>query len=519
MRKGCAAIFAALAIFGGTTAGRAQDVTLSARNGELELGGTLLGFDGEFFRLDTVYGELTVDGSGVTCAGSGCPDPETFVPELRLSGSAVMGRVMMPALLAAFALREGYDSELLDAEAAGFTHLLRDPDTGKPVARLAFGATTADEGFADLLANQTDIVLSTREIRPEERKRVREAGMGDLSALNRSRVLALDAIVPVVSPANGLRRISAQDLASAVSGEISNWSEIGGPDAPIVVHLPDARTGLGQSVENRLQAPAGLGVSPGAFRHADSAEVAREVAKDRFALGIASFSESGDARALALSGDCGFVVAANRRNIKTEDYPLTAPMFVYLPARRLPAFGREFLAWLRSPGAQLVIRRAGFVDQTPEEIDIDAQGRRLANAILSAGVEIRLEELQRMVATLVRMRRLTTSFRFEAGSIRLDAQSRSNVVQLSRALAQGKYDARTLLFVGFSDGAGGAEANRDIALRRAEAVRRAVVSAADTADLQRVTLDVNAFGEALPLACDDSPWGRQANRRVEVWVR
>jgi len=32
-------------------------------------------------------------------------------------------------------------------------------------------------------------------------------------------------------------------------------------------------------------------------------------------------------------------------------------------------------------------------------------------------------------------------------------------------------------------------------------------------------LDVDAFGETMPMACDDSDWGRQVNRRVEVWVR
>lgn len=117
------------------------------------------------------------------------------------------------------------------------------------------------------------------------------------------------------------------------------------------------------------------------------------------------------------------------------------------------------------------------------------------------------------------MARLSTSFRFEAGSVRLDAQSRSNVQQLARALEVGQYDARRLFFVGFSDGNGAAEANHEIALRRAVAVRRAVSEATVTANLGRVELAVDAFGEAMPMACDDSSWGRRANRRVEVWVR
>ena len=124
-----------------------------------------------------------------------------------------------------------------------------------------------------------------------------------------------------------------------------------------------------------------------------------------------------------------------------------------------------------------------------------------------------------MVRVLGPLKRLTTTFRFEAGSIRLDAQSRSNAEQLARAMELGHYDARRLVFVGFSDGDGPAGTNRDIALRRAETVQRAVTRAAETANLERIGLELDAFGEAMPMACDDTAWGRQVNRRVEVWVR
>jgi phosphate transport system substrate-binding protein len=245
----------------------------------------------------------------------------------------------------------------------------------------------------------------------------------------------------------------------------------------------------------------------------------RVVATDPFAIGLASFAETSTARVLTLQGACGFSLRANRRSIKTEDYPLTAPMFLYLPSRRLPKVARDFLSYVRGPGAQIVIRRAGFVDQAPERISMNAQGDRLANAIAAAGTEVPLEELQRLVNRLAGLQRLTTSFRFEPGSTRPDAQSRSNIQQLARALEAGAYDARELLFVGFSDGDGGAAANQSIAMKRAEAVRDAVIAAAETANIDRTEIAVEAFGEALPMACDDQRWGRQVNRRVEVWVR
>jgi len=73
--------------------------------------------------------------------------------------------------------------------------------------------------------------------------------------------------------------------------------------------------------------------------------------------------------------------------------------------------------------------------------------------------------------------------------------------------------------VGFSDSNGSASTNLQIARRRATAVRDAVIAVAETADLSRIALETEAFGEAMPMACDDTAWGRKTNRRVEVWVR
>ena len=282
--------------------------------------------------------------------------------------------------------------------------------------------------------------------------------------------------------------------------------------------MRDDASGLAQGIEDRLLKPARATLGP-SRRHRSNTALATAVTRDPFGIGLASFSDIGNAKALDLTGPCGFQMRAARRAVKTEDYPLTAPAFLYVPARRLPALARDFLRFTRSPQAQIVIRRAGFVDQAAEEISADLQGDRLSNAILTAQGEGGLTTLKRLTGTLVPMRRLTTSFRFETGSSRLDAQSRSNVLQLAHDLEAGRYDGRKLLFVGFSDGAGPADANLTIARRRAEAVKAAVEDTAETADLSRVELALDAFGEAMPMACDDTSWGRQVNRRVEVWVK
>ncbi len=506
---------AALYTLAVATGADAQDIALTSHDGKIEVTGELLGFDGEFYRVKSQFGELTIDGSGVTCDGPACPSLTDYVGEVTLSGSSVMAEALLPALIEGFAQRDGLTTEVEGLSDNRFAYALYQPGRDAPLGRLTFHVANTDKGFADLISNDADIVMALREIQPAENDAARAAGSGDLTRARRSRVLALDAMVPVVAADNPVQQISLSDLAAVFSGSLGNWSDLGGPDAPISLYLPDKGSGLAQAVEEILGVPLTSNIT----RHARGSDLMRAVQKDAFAIGIASYAEAQSARILSLAGGCDYALTATRQSIKTEDYPLTSPMFLYLPNRRLPKIARQFLAYTQGPEAQMVIRQAGFVDQAPETIDLDLQGDRLANAITAGGSEVGLEELQRMIETLRPMSRLSLSFRFEAGSSRPDAQSRSNILHLAQALEGGAYDGRKLVFVGFSDGDGPADSNIRIAVRRAKTVRNSVLNAVETAVPDSVDISVEGFGEAMPMACDDTEWGRKVNRRVEVWFQ
>lgn len=508
----------ALAFLVGGHVARASDVTLTSRDGSVEVSGELLSYDGEFFRIDTKFGELTLDGSGVVCSGPDCPDPGGYVADITLSGAPDMGAVLIPSLLESFATRK--DLELRqtlrnDQQAA---YQLSERASGRLVARITFNFTSSEEAFADLIADEADIALSLREVTPAEVDLARDADLGDLGAPNRSRIVALDGLVPLVGVANPVAQIRMLDLAAVFAGDITSWAELGGEDAPIEMHLRNDRSGQVQAFERQVMQGMGKALSPAIRRHDSNAALSAAVAESPFALGIGSFSDMGNATPLLVTGPCRFSEEATETGIKTEDYPLTAPLFAYLPARRLPRIAREFMTYIASPAAQPVIRRAGFVDQFPAAIPFRNQGDRFANAIIRAGRETDLEELQRMVAILSGHSRLTVTFRFEGGATALDAQSRSNVALLAEAIERGLFDGRSLLFAGFSDGEGAATANRRISRSRAEAVRDAVRAAVRAAEPSQLLMQVEAFGEAMPLACDEVEWGRQVNRRVEVWL-
>ncbi|MCO8143698.1 phosphate ABC transporter substrate-binding/OmpA family protein [Rhodovulum tesquicola] len=512
----CAALAAALLSLLVAPA-RAQDVTLSSRDGSVEISGALIGFDGEFYRVDTIYGPLTLDGQGVICTGPGCPGIEAHVARFRLSGTPVLGEVLMPALIETYADQRGL-SVTRDRDGPHMRFVLSDRAAGHPVAEIDLTLVSTEEGFADLLAETADIVMADREPRPDEIRRLREAGFGDLSDPARRRVVALDAIVPVVAPGHPVQALSIDAVIGLATGQIADWSALGGPEAPVTVHLLDRQDGLQQAIALRLL--DGASPTPAARRHKGAAALSAAVAADPLGVGLTRVSALGDAQQVPLTGGCGLRLVANRQSVKTEDYPLVAPLFLYASARRQQLFAREFLDWLDTAPAQLVIRRAGFVDQLRDTIPFGRQGDRLGQAIAQAGPEVPLSELQRLVGTLAGAQRLTTTFRFrEGGSAELDAQSFGNIGALARALEAGLFDGRTLIFAGFTDGDGPAEANLGIARLRAEAVHDAVRAVATAADLSRVALRVEAFGEALPIACDHSAWGGFINRRVEVWLR
>lgn len=495
----------------------AEDVTLTSRDGSVEISGMLLGFDGRFYRVDTEYGVLTVDGTGVNCEGPGCPNLISYTADIAISGAASEGALLLPPLIEAFARSEGY-AITREERSGALLFTFYDGDNPVPAARFTVHLTSSAEGFADLLSEAADMVLTLREPTRTERLMARDAGLGDLDAVRQSRVIALDALVPVVNPDNPVRRLGLETLAALYAGEIDRWSAVGGEEAPISLYTRDPESGFGMVFDRDVVRAQGRTLTGDMLVKPGNEAVTQAVAGDPFGLGIASFSRPGLTEVVTLTGSCAFEVAPSQMAIKAGDYPLSVPIYLYRPAVRLPQIGRDFMRYLRLPAAGRVIQRVGLVDQEIEEIPFAVQGTRLANAIAQAGDEVGLAELQRMVAAMDGMRRLTLTFRFKGGSTALDAPSRSNVALLADALEAGAFDGHRLSFVGFSDGQGAAPLNRRLSERRAEAVRHAVLEAAETFDPSRVELQTEAFGEALPMACDDTDWGRRINRRVEVWV-
>lgn len=486
-----AAVFAALTMISNA---QAQDVTLTALSGGISVSGLLQGYDGEFYRIETSYGLLTVDGLGVICDGPACPDLTAPKGIVRFVGAPDAGFALLPGLVAAFAASRGLIFR--SGTKGDATSTITDPETGKPVAEFSFSPATPDMARIALVAGRAEMIVAAA-VEPD---------FGH-------RALALDALLPIVAPDNPTPRISTADLASALTGAITNWRLVGGPDMPIVLHGLAPETDLQRALLARLGSEMAVAVL-----HTDMASLAQAVAQDPWALAVTGRAMQGPARALLLTDSCGFSLLPSPLAVKADDYPLSLPIFLLTPRRRLPLFARDFLEFLATPAAQESIRAAGFIDRAVQRQAMTADGLRLINAIQGAGDEVSLSDLKRLVAGMAGADRLSLTFRFEDGSSTLDAHSMANISDLAKLLETGAFRGEDLVFAGFSDGSGSAKDNLELSQRRAASVAAALRIAAPQLD-EDVIPTVAAYGETMPMACDSTAPGRQLNRRVELWIK
>jgi phosphate transport system substrate-binding protein len=482
-----AAVFAAFLCPG---MGAAQDVTLTSRDGALSISGTLTGYDGEFFRISSNYGPLTIDGQGVVCDGPACPDLTAPKAVIAITGASDAGAKLLPPLLAAFAKARRLTLH------QGTSTLITDAITGETLAEVSFAASSPSQARNALISGQALLALASNT----------EPDLGFQS-------VALDAMVPIVAPDNPTLRISTTDLARVLSGEVTNWKDIGGPDMPLVLHGLSEDSDVAQALKARLGKAPAVTVS-----HSSLAELAAAVAKDPWALAVTGRSVALPAKLLPLTDSCGFPLLPTRLAVKAQDYPLTLPVFFLTPRHRLPLIAREFLEFLSTPEAQGAIASAGYIDRSVERPPMTADGLRLINAIKGAGAQTTLEDLQTLVAAMDGADRLSLTFRFAGGTNTLDAASQDNLADLAQMIEAGLFKGQVLTLAGFSDGQGNPAANLDLSKARADAVLAALKGLVPGMPLDELPSEA-AFGGALPMACDAVAAGRRLNRRVEVWLK
>jgi phosphate transport system substrate-binding protein len=499
--------------------GFAQDVTLTSTDGTMSLVGELVGVESDNYIIRTSLGDLRVATSSMICEGAACPTFEDAAAGIVITGSEALGLGLMPLLMSGYASSLDAETEVNNA-AAGQTlvKLIGDGGFGDEIGSYLVSSTGDDTAFQALLEGSANIGMSSRRITQDEARALRDAGAGSMVSPDQERIIAVDSMVVVTHASNTVEQLTKEQLIGIFSGEITNWTEVGGVDRPINVIAQQANSASYDYFMTFL-----YGDDRPAFRPqgiaADDQTLSNVMFHDVNAIAYIGYAFQRGAKPLTLVNECGIATTPDAFSAKTEEYTLSRRMYLYNREDNLDAQSQSFLDFAISNEADGVIGKSGFIDLGILRRTQDAaDARHVALTAEAARYDIGFEGevINEMLTDMAANDRLSTTFRFRTGSSRIDERGRLDMERLIAHLEDAPAGTE-LTFVGFTDDVGAFEGNRQLAIQRAAAVVEEIQSVAD-GRLDNITMLAKGYGEVAPSACNISERGRGINRRVEVWI-
>ncbi len=214
-------------------------------------------------------------------------------------------------------------------------------DTG---ISFTYNPTGSGSGIKAVQEGRCDIGLSSRDLKEEEKA----------SGLTGT-VLAYDGIAIVVNPENPVADLSLETIADIYTGEITNWSEVGGNDAEIVLIGREAGSGTRDGFESITDTEDAC-----QYRQelTSTGDVITTVSQNPGAIGYASVASVKDSvKALAVDG-----VAASEDTIKDGSYVVQRPfVLVTKNDAKLSEAAQKFFDYITSADANEIIAAAGVV--------------------------------------------------------------------------------------------------------------------------------------------------------------
>ncbi len=323
-------------------------------------------------------------------------------------------------------------------------------------------------------------------------------------------VVALDGIAIIVNPSNPVAQLSIPQLRALYTGEIKNWKQVGGNDAPIELYGRDRSSGTFEMFTEKVIGKDALNaeafaVSPD-HQIGDSGVIVDSVMRSPNAIGYVSSPMIKNAKALRISDGTGPAFAPTELSIVTEDYPICRRLLLYdwdAPGSLMNAFVRYVVY---KPG-QTLVAQTPFVELLP----------RVFPVLVPESAPVSYKE----VAS--RYSRIGLSFHFSSQQAettmnpndQLDNLARVNVLRLRTFLAQHGGTGDDIQLIGFADQVEAGIPNQNLAHKRAESVATALRAIGVIVPSE----NIRDFGADLPVASNETPEGRRKDRRVEVWVR
>ena len=211
-------------------------------------------------------------------------------------------------------------------------------------ATVTYNPTGSGSGITAVQEGTCDIGLSSRALKDEEKS----AGLKET-------VLAYDGIAIIVHPDNPVSDLSVEQIAKLYTGEITNWKDVGGNDAEVVLIGREAASGTRDGFESITGTKDKC-----RYRQelTSTGDVITAVSQNPDAIGYASLASIKDTvKALNVDG-----VTPSEATVKDGSYRVQRPfVLVTVDGKALSPAAQAFFDYATSSDAASIIAKAGAV--------------------------------------------------------------------------------------------------------------------------------------------------------------
>ena len=210
-------------------------------------------------------------------------------------------------------------------------------------------------GFAALQNKSTDLANASRKIKAKEiAECVKSFGRRPTEYK-----VALDGLSVYVAEGNAVKELTMAQLEDIFTGQIKNWKQLGGNDAPITVYSRENSSGtyefFKETVLKGKDFVASAQTMPG------TAAVLQAVAKDPNGIGYGGVAYGQGARSLNVKASEGSAaVEPTEENVLKGTYPIWRYLYVYVNPALDKGETEAYLTWIRSEDGQKVVKDVGY---------------------------------------------------------------------------------------------------------------------------------------------------------------
>lgn len=412
---------------------------------------------------------------------------------LEVHGSNTIGATLAPMLMTQFLQQLSGQPVTSAGTGTANETILSTQRNGQPLTVLvaAHGSST---GYSALAAGQADVWAASRRVKGSEAQAM--ASRADLLSGDSEHIIAIDGLAILVHPSNPVNQLNIDTLARIFAGEISNWSEVGGPDRAIQVYARDEQSGTWDTFKELVLAGR-YSLTESARRYESNDQLSDDVTANPGGIGFAGFASVRNAKLLAIADGEAPALKPSKLTVATEDYPLSRRLYLYTPGTGGEPLAQEFVAFAQSDAGQALVAEFGFFSQTPFAVD----------PVMDDSVP---DSLKRLTANY---QRLSVNIRFDEGHTDLDNKAKRDLLRIQQYLTQSGKSSRDIMLIGFAD-----QQSHEL---RAQMISelRALSAAKALRDMGSPVQGHIGYGHYKPVGSAGGESGARRNGRVEVWVR